>query len=235
MTLKSLSLAAALVLVAGIALVAAVLLAGRDDNPDDALQAALSTTCDPALTRYFDVTVDLDGELASIRYDGTDYHMTSSTPNGLREEIRKGNTVYTRRSAADDWTTSTDSSSFIGICGPASSTSSTRWTETGDPSYAYGGLNFNFMGTVTLNGETVRHYISDPIDSSTRSDQGSAYDGSTEELWIDSSNYIVQLRRNLIINIMARNYSTTATITIRLSGLGEVNTITAPVLPMPTA
>ena len=49
MTLKSLSLAAALVLVAGIALVAAV--PGRDDNPDDALRPQ-STTC-PALS--FDV------------------------------------------------------------------------------------------------------------------------------------------------------------------------------------
>ena len=229
MTLKSLSLAAALVLVAGIALVAFVLLTGRDDNSDDALQAALSTTCDPALTRYFDVTLDFDGEISSFRYDGADFHMTTSTPHGLYEEIRKGTTVYTRRSANDDWTTSTDTSSFIGICGPASSTSSTGSTGAVAPSYAYAGLNFNFMNAVTLNGEAVRYYVSDPIDSS------SAYEGSTEEFWIDSSNYIAKARRNLVFNTTHfGGISTTATLTFQLSGFGEVNTITAPVLPTPT-
>ena len=61
MTVKSLSLAAALVLVAGIALVAAVLLTGRDDNPDDPIQAALSTTCDPERTRYVDAVASHPG------------------------------------------------------------------------------------------------------------------------------------------------------------------------------
>ncbi len=228
MTVKSLSLAAALVLVAGIALVAFVVL-GRNDDPDQVLQAALSTTCDPALTRYFDVTLDFDGEISSFRYDGADFHMTMSTPHGLYEEILKGTTVYTRRSAEDDWTTSTVPSTFIGICGPGSSTKSTRSTETGDPSYVYGGLNFNFMNAVTLNGETVRYYVSDPIDSS------STYEGSTEEFWINSSNYIVKARRNLVFNTTHfGGISSTATLTFQLSGLGEVNTITAPVLPTPT-
>ena len=207
--------------------VLAVVLASRDD-PDHALQAALSTTCDPSLTRYFDVTLDLDGEISLFRYDGTDFHMTTSTPNGLYEEIRKGTTVYTRRSADDDWTTRTETSSFIGICGPVLSTSSTRSTETVDPSYAYAGLNFNFMNTVTLDGETVRHYVSDPFDSST-SDKNSAYDGSTEELWINSSNHIVKAKRNLVINITHfGGISSTPTMTFQLSGFGEVNTITAP-------
>ena len=228
MTVKSLSMAAALVLVAGIALVAFVVL-GRNDDPDQVLQAALATTCDPALTRYFDVTLDFDGEISSYRYDGADFHMTMSTPHGLYEEILKGATVYTRRSANDDWTTSTVTSTFIGICGPGSSTSSTGSTGAVAPSYAYGGLNFNFMNAVTLNGETVRYYVSDPIDSS------SAYEGSTEEFWINSSNYIVKARRNLVFNTTHfGGISSTATLTFQLSGFGEVNTITAPVLPTPT-
>ena len=222
-------IATLLIALVALGAIAFLVLTRDGNNSDDALQAALSTTCDPALTRYFDVTLDFDGEISSFRYDGADFHMTTSTPHGLYEEIRKGTTVYTRRSANDDWTTSTDTSSFIGICGPASSTSSTRSTGAVAPSYAYAGLNFNFMNAVTLNGETVRYYVSDPIDSS------SAYEGSTEEFWIDSSNYIVKARRNLVFNTTHfGGISTTATLTFQLSGFGEVNTITAPVLPTPT-
>ena len=238
MTVKSLSLAAALVLVAGIALVAFVLL-GRNDDPDQVLQAALATTCDPALTRYFDaVTSTPDVPDMHMQYDGSDYHAITTFEWGAYEEIRKGNTLY-KRIGDDPWVTETRPGYTIrSLCGGASSSSDSSERAIDTQDFDLGGYNFDFRGRLTLDGESVSHYVSDPYGSPSegggRSNHFEEYAGSTEEYWIDDSNYIVQIRRNLVVNMPRANYSATSTTTIRLSGFGEVNTITAPGEPPPT-
>ena len=68
----------------------------RSDQPNT-LQAALSTTCDPEQTRYVDAVASTPGRPDThMRYDGTDYHSTTTFDSGVSEEIRKGNTVYKR-------------------------------------------------------------------------------------------------------------------------------------------
>ena len=238
MTVKSLSMAAALVLVAGVALVAFVLL-GRSDDPDQVLQAALATTCDPERTRYVDAVASTPGRPDThMRYDGTDYHVTTTYDWGVSEEIRKGNTVY-KRHGDEPWETETRPEYNVRLCGGGSSSSdsSKRVIDTQD--FDFGTYNFNFRGRVPLDGETVSHYVSDIYGESSDGQRApyefyEEYAGSTEEFWIDDSNYIVQIRRNLVVNMPRANYSATSTTTIRLSGFGEVNTITAPVLPTPT-
>ena len=126
----------------------------------------------------------------------------------------------------------------VRLCGDGSSSSgsSERVVDTQD--FDFGGYNFNFRGRVTLNGETVSHYVSDtygsPSEGGARSSHFEEYAGSTEEFWIDDSHYIVQIRRNLVVNMPRLNYSATSTTTIRLSGFDEVNTITAPGEPTAT-
>ena len=228
------SILALLVIAAG----AAFLMTRDDDDPDTVLQAALSTTCDPTLTRYFDVAVEIeDIPTSHYRYDGTDYHMTMTTSDGrTSEKIRKGNYVYFRYGSDEDWQWSTHDGEFIGICGPAAPESGDEDQGEGERAVAnfqYGEFTYRYLGEVTLNGETVKHYASEPQSSAARTEPNSYSLGGSEEVWVDESNYIVQLQRDWTLTIQGDTNS--GRILFRLSGIGEPNTITAPIdVPTPS-
>ena len=139
----------------------ALLMSRGGDNPDNLLQAALSTTCDPVLTRYFDAVVDEGGNIWHYRYDGEDYHGVHTLADGSTvEEIQKGPNFYYIANPGDDWSTFRYESSFIGICGPAAEAAATRSVVVDPEDFDQGGLNYRYLGDSTLDGQAVKHYIS---------------------------------------------------------------------------
>ena len=245
----------------GIATAGTALLMSRGgDNPDNLMQAALSTTCDPVLTRYCDAVVDEAGNIWHYRYDGEDYHGVHTLTDGSTvEEIQKGPNFCYIANPGDDWSTFRYESSFIGICGPAAEAAATRSVVVDPEDFDQGGLNYRYLGDSTLDGQAVKHYISAGLsaeltESLTESEERSAEtppdDSSddittvyadlriTEEYWAStSSNHILQIRRTVSDIIDGERVS--EVILIRFSGFGEPNVITAPIdappPPDPTA
>ena len=210
----------------------------RSDGDSTSVKAAMDKTCNQEVTRYVDVSIALTSPDSrdnswSFRINGANYHGTNDNGSG-EEEIGLNGRRYYRPSSASEWMESSSPQQVMSFCGPTqtSAANSSRSTE----STLYEAFPFSYEGSVTLNGESVKHYstIPDPTRSALQETDAITFTRTRVQLWVNDSSRIVQAMLDYRITSPNPNDSSTGVVKYTLSDYGEVNTITAPVLPMPT-
>ena len=238
--------------VAGVALVAAgaALWISRGDaiSPTAAVHAAVSMTCGDA-TPSLDATGSITytpGEPAQtlnfeLKIEGYDLSYLSRIGNETYEEFIVKDGKQYLRIGSGDWLVSTlppipERDSPV-VCGSAE-----EGAELSPIAQAFGvdrAAEYEDRGEVLLDGARVRHYVkigraggaSDPLPTPNAS-LTSAPKGPVahEELWISSDGYVAQTQARQDILLTGQRVRTT----MKISGYGEPNVITAPTLPTPT-
>ena len=249
MTVVRIALALA---VAGIALAAAgaALWISRGDaiSPTAAVHAAVGKTCGdaaPSLDAAGSITYT-PGEPAQtlnfeLKIEGYDLSYLSRIGSETYEEFIVKDGKQYLRIGSGDWLVSTlppiperDSPVVCGSTGESAELSPIAQALGVDRAAEY-----EDRGEVLLDGARVRHYVrirraggaSDPLPtpnaSLTSSPKGPVVH---EELWISSDGYVAQTQARQDILLTGQRVRTT----MKISGYGEPNVITAPALPTPT-
>ena len=235
-------IALTLAVVGALAAIGVALRLSRGDSPSPtaAVHAAVSKTCQSptsgAVTASGTVTdgMAIFSVSAVGRHDnmGNYHYIETYGDGGTAEIIYKDSYLYTRVDE-DEWT----KSAFIpsrnnGVCG-ASVNLLDR---------VFGSGNYKDEGEVTLDGVRMRHYARSTASATGNSNSNTAWQASSapsrdvtaEAVWINNEGYIAQA--DMVVRI--RNAESPSVLTtnmrVNVSGVGEPNVITAPILPTPT-
>ena len=213
-------------------------------DPTSTVLTAIGKTCDTSKSHSYDLVADVDIFLADgTRYtgilqmeiDGPNSHRRLSL-NGLgSEEGIYADGEYYYRAGNAPWEeliyagTPLETTSDVCIPGAAFGIMGDPRTDT--QAARIDGKEYVDNGEEVLDGVTVRHYIPGPTptpDATAPQPPPTSVFRMDREFWVDSQGYIVQMRRE------TNSPGGRVVYIISLSGFGEPNVITAPVVPAPS-
>ena len=248
MTVIRIALALAVAGVAlGVAGMALWLSRGASLSPTAAVRAAVSKTCSDATP-----SLDASGSITytpgeprqtlnfELQIEGYDLSYLSRIGDETYEEFIVKDGQQYLRIGSGDWLVSTlppiPERDSLGVCASAE-----QRADLSPIAQALGidrAAEYEDRGEVLLDGVRVRHYVnvrhageaSDPIPTPNMNLTSAPRGPVThEELWISSDGYVAQTRARQDILLTGQRVRTT----MKISGYGEPNVITAPALPAP--
>ena len=200
-------------------------------NPDATVQAAVSKTCGSLTSGVVTASGTVSDGVSTFNVSAIGHHdsmgnyryIETYDDGGTTEIIHKNNYLYTRIDEGE-WTKTSFVHSQNGVCG-ASVNLLDR---------VFGSGNYKNKGEVTLNGVQVRHYVRANNDATGQASTAPPHDVTAEAVWINDEDYIVQA--DMIVRTRDARLPNVLTTNMRVnvSGYGEPNVITAPVLPTAT-
>ena len=239
--------------VAGVALAAAgaALWLSRGDSlsPTAAVHAAISKTCGdaaPSLDAAGSITYTTSGETGQtlhfeLQIEGYDLSYLSRIGDETYEEFIVQDGQQYLRIGSGDWLVSTlppiPEKDSHGAC--ASAEQRAALSPIAQALGVDKAAEYEDRGEVLLDGVRVRHYVnvrhaggaSDPAPTPNMNLTSAPRGPVThEELWISSDGYVAQTQARQDILLTGQRVRTT----MKISGYGEPNVITAPALPAPT-
>ena len=249
--MKPIQLAFILALSATLVVAGMVLWLSRGDSlsPTAAVHAAVSKTCSnaaPSLDAAGSITYTTAGETGQtlnfeLKIEGSDLSYLSKIGDGTYEEFIVKDGKQYLRIGSGDWLVSTlppilEKDSPV-VCGSAE-----EGSELSPIARVLGvdrAAEYEDRGEVLLDGVRVRHYVKigraggaadlipTPNTSLTSAPKGPV---THEALWVSSDGYVAQTQARQDILLTGQRVRTT----MKISGYGEPNVITAPTLPTPT-
>ena len=210
-------------------------------DPTSTVLTAIGKTCDTSKSRSHDLIADLDIVLADGRthtgtvrmeVDGSNsYRRLSLNGLGSEEGIYADGEYYYRAGGAP-WEeliyAGTPLETTSDVCIPGAAFGIMGDSRTDTQAARIDGKEYVDNGEEVLDGVTVRHYIPRPTPDAARQASPAPLYTLDREFWIDPQGHIVQMRHE------TNEPGGRVVYMISLSGFGEPNVITAPVVPTPS-
>ena len=210
-------------------------------DPTSTVLTAIGKTCDTSKSRSHDLIADLDIVFADGRTHTGTVRMEVDGSNSYSRLIVDGlgsaeaiyaNGEYYYREGDAPWSrqvyVGTPPETIFDVCIPAAASGIVGTSSTDIETAQIDGEEYIDNGEVVLDGVTVRHYIPRPTPDAARQASPAPLYTLDREFWIDPQGHIVQMRHE------TNEPGGRVVYMISLSGFGEPNVITAPVVPTPS-
>ena len=213
-------------------------------DPTSTVLTAIGKTCDTSKSRSHDLIADLDIVFADGRTHTGTVRMEVDGSNSYSRLIVDGlgsaeaiyaNGEYYYREGDAPWSrqvyVGTPPETIFDVCIPAAASGIVGTSSTDIETAQIDGKEYVDNGEEGLDGVTVRHYIPGPTptpDATAPQLPPTPVFRMDREFWVDSQGYIVQMRHE------TNEPGGRVVYMISLSGFGEPNVITAPVVPTPS-